>query len=743
MEFRDYGQDRELIKQFFKEFSFVNADGEVKPKYEEALTDIANREKIHLLIDVTDVEQFNNDLATQIYTNVERYTQLFYLALDEILPSYKTKDVIRRDIMDIFIEQRLFVAERNRRDQQMRGGAPDAAASNSQMVGNSDIEGKYPADLLRRVEITFKPSNAQPLPIRSVLSEHIGHLITIRGLVTRVADVKPQITIAAYTCDQCGCETFQTVSDLLVYTPLFTCTSAICKANKAPGRLTHQIRGSKFVKMQEIKIQELADEVPTGNIPRAVRIFAFGEMTRQCTPGDVVSISGVFLPLERTHRSGEIETYVKSHYISLMSKSEEGELVVEPMSEAEARELMQSDDFFTRLSSSIAPEIFAHEHLKKALLLLLVGGVDKNSQGMKIRGNINICLMGDPGVAKSQLLSFIDRVAPRSQYTTGRGSSGVGLTAAVLKDPVTNELVLEGGALVLADRGVCCLDEFDKMMDADRTAIHEVMEQQTVSIAKAGIMTTLNARVSILAAANPAFGRYNIHKTVTDNLELPPALLSRFDLLWLIRDEPMKQKDLDLAQHVTYIHTNPNDDPRFITDAFDLKLMRRFIALCKTKNPVLDKEMMPDFLNTYLNIRKRKRLSHDTETLFTSPRSLLAIIRLSTANARLRLADKVEPVDLAEAVRLYNFSRASLERFETLEDSESQMIMRMIDELAGELPLRRILKETVVEKASERGFSSDTVHKALRQLVDQSSISIVTDYDRATDRDDAEFVLIV
>merc|ERR1719323_32724 len=337
------------------------------------------------------------------------------------------------------------------------------------------------------------------------------------------------------------------------------------------------------------------------------------------------------------------DTFLEAHRIAVINKTEDEEMEDEEITQEELRQL-QDDNFYETLSSSIAPEIYGHDDIKKALLLLLVGGVDRNPSGMKIRGNVNICLMGDPGVAKSQLLSYMDRLAPRSQYTTGRGSSGVGLTAAVMKDNLTGEMMLEGGALVLADQGICCIDEFDKMNESDRTAIHEVMEQQTISIAKAGIMTSLNARVSILAAANPAYGRYNFKKSVEANVQLPAALLSRFDLLWLIADKADREQDLRLAKHITYVHQHNINPPQQHTP-IDMNLMRRYVALCQKKNPDVPKELTDYIVGSYCELRRESR-DDPKQSTFTSARTLLAILRLSTALARLRLVDQVEKEDV-------------------------------------------------------------------------------------------------
>lgn len=703
----NYDEEKAKLKSFLAEFHTRNAKGNKEFVYARQLTAIAHRDQVGITVDLDHVQEFDPELAESIRLNTRRYVNLVSDAIWELLPDYRERDPPARDALDVYIHHRQMMESR------LRGGGQQ------QQQEQRPSANQFPPELMRRYEVAFKlNSDIKSLPVRHVKAECIGRLVNIRGIVTRATEVKPMLQVATYTCDQCGAETYQTVNST-AFMPLLMCPGEDCRVNKSGGRLHLQTRGSKFVKFQEIKIQEHSDAVPVGHIPRSITIYSRGETTRQCIPGNHVSIDGIYMPIVRTGfqamSSGLLsDTYLEAHRIVQINKTEDEEMTgEEEITEEELRQV-QEEDFYEKLAASIAPEIYGHEDIKRALLLLLVGGVDRNPSGMKIRGNINICLMGDPGVAKSQLLSYMDRLAPRSQLTTGRGSSGVGLTAAVMKDNLTGEMMLEGGALVLADQGICCIDEFDKMADQDRTAIHEVMEQQTVSIAKAGIMTTLNARVSILAAANPAYGRYNHKKSVTANIQLPAALLSRFDLLWLIADRPDRENDLRLAQHITYVHKNNCQPPSQYTP-LDMKLMRKYIALCKKTTPIVPEELTDYIVGAYCEMRKSARNNKDMT--FTSARTLLGILRLATALARLRMLRTVEKDDVNEAMRLIEMSKDSLAlglegsggRGQTMTDK----IYSVIREMAGQ---QRTLKlADIKERCTSKGYKPDQIEEAIEE----------------------------
>ncbi|XP_053687644.1 DNA replication licensing factor Mcm7 [Sabethes cyaneus] len=696
---RDYVADKETIKSFLTEFYKEDDDGKKIFVYARQMTNIAHREQVGLTIDLDDVASYNDQLAEAMQMNARRYVKLFSDSVFGLLPLYKEREVVNRDPLDIYIEHRLLMQARNRHPHEDR-----------------DARNSIPAELIKRFEVYFKaPSVSKAVSIREVKADSIGKLVTLRGIVTRCTEVKPMMSVATYTCDRCGAETYQPIASM-TFMPTVDCPSEDCRVNKAGGRLYLQTRGSKFLKFQELKVQEHSDQVPVGHIPRSLTVMCRGETTRMAQPGDHVVITGIFLPIQRSGFKAMVsgllsETFLEAHRIACLNKSDDGDTSNE-LTADELAELAK-DDFYTRIASSLAPEIYGHLDVKKALLLLLVGGVDRSPDGMKIRGNINICLMGDPGVAKSQLLGYIDRLAVRSQYTTGRGSSGVGLTAAVMKDPLTGEMLLEGGALVLADQGVCCIDEFDKMADSDRVAIHEVMEQQTISIAKAGIMTCLNARVSILAAANPAYGRYNPRRTIEQNIQLPAALLSRFDLLWLIQDKPDRDNDLRLAKHITFVHSHGKQPPSRIK-TLDMSLIRRYIALCKRKTPVITPELSDYIVNAYVELRREARNNRDMT--FTSARNLLGILRLSTALARLRLADEVDKDDVLEALRLLEMSKDSLNQTEqktTHVQNTSDKIFALVRELAGASKTVKI--SDVMERCTTKGYKPDQVDNCIEQ----------------------------
>lgn len=547
---------------------------------------------------------------------------------------------------------------------------------------------------------------------RTLSSHHLNNMVSIEGIVTRCSLIRPKIVKSVHWNETKNIFQFREYRDQTM-TNGVTTSSVYPQEDDEGNPLLTEYGFSTFRDHQTISIQEMPERAPAGQLPRGVDVLLDDDLVDKVKPGDRVQLVGIYRTLgnrNTNHNTALFKTVLLANNIVLLHSKSGGGLVTATITDTDIRninKISKKPKLFELLSQSLAPSIFGHDHIKKAILLMLLGGMEKNLEnGTHLRGDINILMVGDPSTAKSQLLRFVLNTAPLAIATTGRGSSGVGLTAAVTSDKETGERRLEAGAMVMADRGVVCIDEFDKMSDIDRVAIHEVMEQQTVTIAKAGIHTSLNARCSVIAAANPIFGQYDTHKDPHKNIALPDSLLSRFDLLFIVTDDIEDARDRQVSEHVLRMHRyrqagteegapvrenvqqslnvalNNQDASQRPTDVYEkydamlhagvrgtgrgankkpevlsIPFMKKYIQYAKTRiKPVLTQEASDRIADIYVGLRNDDMESNQRKTSPMTVRTLETLIRLATAHAKARLSNRVEERDAAAAESILRFA---------------------------------------------------------------------------------------
>ncbi|KAF6011046.1 hypothetical protein HII12_002639 [Brettanomyces bruxellensis] len=560
---------------------------------------------------------------------------------------------------------------------------------------------------------------AHQLTPRSINSSFLSKMVSVGGVVTRTSLIRPKVIKSIHYCEKTGRFHSREYRDQTTsFNPITT--PAIYPTEDPEGnKLTMEYGFSKYRDHQTITIQELPETAPAGQLPRSLDVILDDDLVDKVKPGDRVEVIGVFRSLGGgQNNTASFKVVIIGNSVYPLHERSTAVRAIEKITDYDIRNinmLAKEKNIFELLSKSLAPSIYGHPFIKEAILLMLLGGVEKNlDNGTHLRGDINILMVGDPSTAKSQMLRFVLNTAPLAIATTGRGSSGVGLTAAVTMDRETGERRLEAGAMVLADRGVVCIDEFDKMNDVDRVAIHEVMEQQTITISKAGIHTSLNARCSVLAAANPIYGQYDTFKSPQQNIALPDSLLSRFDLLFVVTDDISEEKDRRISRHVLNMHryvpegysegepirekptitlavggepaSEEKDGENMGTEVFEkyepmlhgisndsetempkqesgeqekivsIEFLKKYIQYAKQRiHPVLTENSSNMIIDIYSDFRNDDS-NKNTRTSPITARTLETLIRLSTAHAKVRLSQTVDLQDVSTAERLLRFS---------------------------------------------------------------------------------------
>ena len=533
--------------------------------------------------------------------------------------------------------------------------------------------------LMKDAELNIRFENlTNNIPLSDLLSKYIGSFVSADGIVRKTDEIRPRIETGVFECRGCMriTEVEQTSGNHIM-------EPSLC--SECGGRSFRLLQeDSKYIDTQSARMQEPLENLSGGTEPKQMLMVLEDDLVDELNPGDKVRITGT-LKTFREERSGKFKNYIYVNHIEPLEQEFE-ELELSEEDEERILELSRDTHIHDKIINSTAPSIKGHRDVKEAIALQLFGGtVQQLEDGTRLRGDLHILIVGDPGIGKSQILKYVSKLAPRSVYTSGKGTSGAGLTAAAVRDELGG-WSLEAGALVLGDQGNVCVDELDKMRSEDRSALHEALEQQTVSIAKAGIMATLNTRCSVLAAANPKFGTFDQYKTLANQIDLPSPILSRFDLIFVIEDKPDVEKDRELAQHILKTHQYSN-----IAYDIEPELLRKYIAYArKNIHPVLTDEANKVLEEFYVSVRTGG-MEEGTPVPIT-PRQLEATIRLAEASAKLQLKNEVEASDAHRAI---NLQRRCLEKIGMDPDTGKIDIARV----EGRTPTSERDKMRVVQEA--------------------------------------------
>ncbi|XP_054715712.1 DNA replication licensing factor mcm5-A-like [Uloborus diversus] len=585
-------------------------------------------------------------------------------------------------------------------------------------------------------------SNANPCLMRDLKSDHISKLVKIPGIITAASSVQAKSTTISIQCRSC-----KEIVPKIKINPGFDGLNLPrrCNSDQTTGQPRCPVDPyfiipdkSECVDFQVLKMQELPDHVPHGEMPRHIQLYCDRNLCERVVPGNRVTVLGIYCIKKFTRAkrgpSEKANIGIRNPYVRVIGLSVVTEgagrstgISFTPEEEETFRFLASSPNIFERITKSIAPSIYGSLDIKKAIACMLFGGSRKRlPDGLTRRGDINILLLGDPGTAKSQLLKFVEKVAPVGVYTSGKGSSAAGLTASVIRDPVSRNFIMEGGAMVLADGGVVCIDEFDKMREDDRVAIHEAMEQQTISIAKAGITTTLNSRCAVFAAANSVFGRWD-ETRAEENIDFMPTILSRFDMIFIVKDEHDERKDSRLAKHVMGLHMNALQSTEEVEGELSLATLKKYIAFCRSRcGPRLSHEASEKLKNYYFYMRgNRENQSDKKSTIPITVRQLEAICRISEALAKMELQPFATERHVDEAMRLFQVSTldaahsgdlAGAEGFTT--EEEHHTLLRIEKQLKKRFAIGSQVSEfSIVQDFLKQKYPERTIYKVIYSMI--------------------------